>query len=352
MDKSLAGTIASIAPLDEQAMRAAAERQDQLTKPRGALGRLEALSVQLAGITGNACPRFDRRAIVIAAAGHGVAAEGVSAYPASVTAQMVGNFLQGGAAINALADNAGADLVVVDAGIDGELPAHPHLRSAKLAPGTRNLRHERAMPRHHAEQIVGAGVALAHELADRGVQLLGVGEMGIGNTTAAAAIVAAATGAAVEKVTGRGTLIDDEQLRHKQNVIREALARHRPDPWDGLNLLSTVGGYEIGLLAGCCLGAAARRVPIILDGYITAAAALIAQRLAPAVQPYLIAAHRSAEPGHFVALHALRLEPLLDLDLRLGEGSAAALAMPLVVAAARTLDEMATFGEAAVDDLS
>lgn len=350
MDKRLAETIANIAPLDEQAMRAAAERQDQLTKPRGALGRLEALSVQLAGITACARPRLDRRTIVIAAASHGVAAERVSAYPASVTAQMVLNFLRGGAAINALADNAGADLVVVDAGVDPPLPAHPRLRSATLAPGTRNVLRERAMPYAHAEQIVGAGIALAHELADRGVQLLGVGEMGIGNTTAAAAIVAATTGAPVEQVTGRGTQIDDTQLRHKQHMIREALAHHWPDPQDGLDLLGAVGGYEIGFLAGCCLGAAARRVPVLLDGYITAAAALIALRLAPAVQPYLIAAHRSAEPGHAVALQALALEPLLNLALRLGEGSGAALAMPLVVAAARTLDEMATFSEAAVDD--
>ncbi len=350
MDEVLAATIAAIALLDEQAMRAAAERQAQLTKPRGALGRLEALSVQLTGITGNACPRFDRRTLVIAAASHGVAAEGDSAYPATVTAQMVANFLRGGAAINVLARNAGADLVVVDAGVDPPLPQHSRLRSAKLAPGTRNFQRERAMSHEHAQRIVGAGIALAHELAVGGVQLLGVGEMGIGNTTAAAAIVAAATGAAVEKVTGRGTQIDDAQLRHKQAVIRGALTRHRSDPHDGLDLLSAVGGYEIGLLAGCCLGAAARRIPIILDGYITAAAALIALRLAPEVQPYFIAAHRSAEPGHAVALRELGLEPLLDLDLRLGEGSGAALAMPLVVAAARILDEMATFREAAVDD--
>jgi len=250
MNKRLSATIAGIAPLDEHAQRTAAERQAQLTKPRGALGRLETLSVQLAGITACVRPRFDRRAIVIAAASHGVATEGVSAYPASVTAQMVLNFLRGGAAINPLADNAGADLVLVDAGVEPALPTHPHLRSAKIVAGTRNFCHERAMSHEHAEQIIGAGIALAHELADRGVQLLGVGEMGIGNTTAAAAIVAAATGAAVEKVTGRGTLIDDEQLRHKQNVIREALARHRPDPNDGLNLLSTLGGYEIGFLAG------------------------------------------------------------------------------------------------------
>jgi nicotinate-nucleotide--dimethylbenzimidazole phosphoribosyltransferase len=210
------------------------------------------ISIQLAGVTTCPRPRFERRTLVIAAASHGVAAEGVSAYPASVTAQMVLNFLHGGAAINALAHNAGAHLVVADAGVDGTLPEHPQLRSVKLAPGTRNFLRERAMPREHAEQIVGAGVLLAHELADHGMQLLGLGEMGIGNTTAAAAVVAAATGAPVAQVTGRGTQIDDAQLQHKQNVIGEALAQHKPDAQDGLDLLSAVGGYEIGFLAGCC----------------------------------------------------------------------------------------------------
>jgi nicotinate-nucleotide--dimethylbenzimidazole phosphoribosyltransferase len=350
IESKLEDTINAIAPLDQTAMQAAADRQQRLTKPRGALGRLEALSVQLAGIQGCERPRFRRRAIVVAAASHGVAAEGVSAYPASVTAQMVLNFLHGGAAINALADNAGAELVVVDAGVDPVLPAHRRLRSAKLAPGTRNMLHERAMPHDHARQIVEAGIDLVQELARKGITLIGLGEMGIGNTTAAAAIVAATTGAPVERVTGRGTQIDDEQLLHKQAVIQQALSRHEPDAHDGLDLLGAVGGYEIGFMAGCCLGAAVRRIPVVLDGYITAAAAIIAQRLAPAAQPYFIAAHRSTEPGHSVALQDLQLEPLLDLEMRLGEGSGAALAMPIIVAAARTLDEMATFQEAAVDN--
>jgi len=343
-------TIAQIAPLDQHAMHMAAERQDRLTKPRGALGRLEALSIQLAGITGTARPRFEQHAVVVAAASHGVANEGVSAYPASVTAQMVHNFLRGGAAINILANQAGAQPVVVDAGVDPPLPAHPRLHCAKLAPGTRNILYEPAMPRHHAQQIVEEGIRLLHELANTGITLIGLGEMGISNTTAAAAIVAAATGAAVAEVTGRGTLIDDAQLAHKQAVIAQALARHRPNPQDGLGLLHAVGGYEIGFLAGCCLGAAAQRMPIVLDGYITAAAAIIAQRLAPAVSRYCIAAHRSTEPGHTIALRQLGLDPLLDLGMRLGEGSGAALALPIVIAAARTLDEMATFDEAGVDE--
>jgi nicotinate-nucleotide--dimethylbenzimidazole phosphoribosyltransferase len=343
-------TISRIAPLDQDTMAAARERQARLTKPTGSLGRLEALSVQLAGITGQARPRFERRAIVVAAASHGVAEEGVSAYPSSVTAQMVLNFLAGGAAINVLADQARAELIVVDAGVADDLPPHPHLRVAKPDRGTRNLLHQPAMPIAHAHQIVQAGSALANELADNGVQLIALGDMGIGNTTASAAIVAAALEIDPARVTGRGTLIDDARLRRKIEVITQAIALHKPDPTDGWALLHTLGGYEIGFLAGVCLGAAAHHIPIVLDGYITTAAALIADRLCPAVRPYLIAAHRSVEPGHTIALQHLGLEPLLDLDLRLGEGSGAALAIPVVVAAARLLDEMATFDQAGVDD--
>lgn len=343
-------TIAQIKPLDSAAMHAAAARQARLTKPAGALGRLEALSIQLAGICGHVRPQLERRTIVVAAASHGVAEEGVSAYPPAVTAQMVLNFLGGGAAINVLADQAGAQLVVVDAGVADELPAHPQLRSCKFAPGTRNLLHEPAMTAGQAQQIVVAGIALAHELADGGVQLIGLGEMGIGNTTAAAAIVAAITGAPVAQVTGRGTLIDDARLAHKILVIEQALARQPLHPDQPLTVLSSVGGYEIGLLAGVCLGAAARRLPVVLDGYITAAAALIAVQLCPSLRDYLIAGHRSVEPGHTVVLETLGLEPLLDLQMRLGEGSGAALTLPIIVSAARLLDEMATFDQAGVDE--
>jgi nicotinate-nucleotide--dimethylbenzimidazole phosphoribosyltransferase len=345
-------TVAAIRPLDADAMQHASERQHRLTKPQGALGRLETLSIQLAGITGTPRPRIAAPTIVVAAGSHGVAAEGVSAYPATVTAQMVQNFLAGGAAINVLADQAQARLLVVDAGVDAELPQHPRLRRVKVAAGTRNLLREAAMPLEHAQQIVTAGIELAWELSGSGVDLLGLGEMGIGNTTAAAAIVAAALQADVVAVTGRGTAIDDRQLVHKREVIAQAIERHRPDPLDGWALLHTLGGYEIALLAGCCLGAAARRVPIVMDGYITTAAALIAVRLCPDVRDYLIASHRSVEPGHKLALEHLGLEPLLDLHLRLGEGSGAALAIPIVVAAARILDEMATFEQAGVDEQS
>ena len=347
---NLASIITRIQPLDEAAMHGATDRQAILTKPRGALGRLETLSIQLAGITGTTQPRVAHPAIVVAAASHGVAEEGVSAYPASVTAQMVRNFLSGGAAINVLASHAAAKLLVVDAGVADELPTHPQLRSVKLAHGTRNIRYERALPSEHAQQIVVAGIELAYELADAGVDLLALGEMGIGNTTAAAAIVAAALHLPPSTVTGRGTAIDDVRLAHKIEVIEQALKRHQPKAHDGFELLSTLGGYEIGFLAGCCLGAAARRVPVVLDGYITGAAALIAVRIAPLVCSYLIASHRSVEPGHQIVLQHLELEPLLDLQLRLGEGSGAALALPIVVAAARILNEMATFAQAGVDD--
>lgn len=346
----LHNTIARIAPIDEHAMQGAVERQSRLTKPTGALGRLETLSVQLAGITKSARPQLDQRTIVVAAASHGVADEDVSAYPSTVTAQMVHNFLAGGAAINVLASNAGAQLIVVDTGVAADLPVHPQLHSVRLAYGTRNFLHNAAMPIDHAVVIVEAGIRFTHELADKGTQIIALGEMGIGNTTAAAAIVAAATGAPVANVTGRGTLIDDARLARKIDVIVQALAKHQPDANDGIALLHTVGGYEIGFLAGCCLGAAERRLPVVLDGYITAAAALIAMKLCPHVLPYLIASHRSVEPGHEIALKYLQLEPLLNLDLRLGEGSGAALALPIIVAAARILNEMATFEQAGVDN--
>jgi len=350
---SLAETLARIAPADPGAGQAARERHARLTKPPGSLGRIEALGVQLASIRGTPRPRFVRRHIVVAAASHGVAREeAVSAYPTSVTAQMVANFLGGGAAINALASEAGAELCLVDAGVDPQPPDHPRLHRARLRKGSRNLRREPALPDGHEVRILEAGAALVERLDPGAPWLLGLGEMGIGNTTSSAAIVAAATGEEARRVTGRGTWIDDDRWRRKCAVVAEAVRRWSPGRDDGLALLRTLGGYEIGFLAGCCLEAAARRVPIVLDGYVTAAAAVIACALAPATRGYLIASHRSQEPGHDVALRHLGLEPLLDLELRLGEGSGAALALPIVVAAARTLDEMATFAEAGVADRS
>lgn len=334
---------ARVAPLDTVAMTAARRRLDALTKPPGSLGRLEELAVRLAGITGRVPPVVNEKTIYLFAADHGVAAEGVSAYPTAVTGQMGANFLNGGAAINVLARQAGAALVVVDVGMATDMPSHPRLIASKIARGTRNFLCEPAMTREQAIQCLEAGRA-----AFRPCQAAGMGEMGIGNSTSAAAIVAAATGRPAVEIVGRGTGIDDATLAKKIAVVEQSLALHRPDRGDGMSLLSTVGGFEIGAMAGAMLAAASARAPIVVDGFISTAAALVAVRLCPAVQPYLIAAHRSAEKGHAVALAELGLRPLLDLEMRLGEGTGAALAFHLLEAACRTMGEMATFEDAGV----
>lgn len=335
--------ISRVGSLDKTAMAQARRRLDALTKPPGSLGRLEELAVQLAGITGRATPVVPEKTIYVFAADHGVAAEGVSAYPSAVTAQMVANFLDGGAAINVLARQAGAALVVIDAGVAAELPVHPHLVSAKLAFGTRNFAREPAMTREQALAALEAGMA-----AFQPCQLAGMGEMGIGNSTSAAAIVTAATGRPAAEVVGRGTGIDDAALAKKIAVVEQAIELHRPDGGDGISLLVSVGGFEIGAMAGAMLAAAAARVPVVLDGFISTAAALVAARLCPAVKDYLIASHRSAEKGHGLALKELGLRPLLDLEMRLGEGTGAALSFHIIEAACRTMHEMATFASAGV----
>jgi len=341
-------TIAQIAPLNGEAMTAARARQAVLTKPQGALGRLETLATQIAGITGNPRPRLLEPAVVVMAGDHGVAAQGVSFYPAEVTPQMVLNFLRGGAAINVLARHVGARVVVVDIGVAVDLPPHPDLLVRKIAHGTRDFSREPAMSREQAQQAVETGIAVVEEVIAAGVDVVATGDMGIGNTTPSSAIVAAITGQPVAEVTGRGTGLDDAGLARKVAVIEAALALHQPDPTDGLDVLAKVGGLEIGGLAGVMIGAAARRVPVAVDGFISGAAALIACALAPAVQPYLIAGHRSVERGHQAVFGRLDLEPLLDLGLRLGEGTGAVLAISLCQAACKVLDEMATFDEAGV----
>jgi len=348
MNQLLWVTIARIVPLDEQAMEQARARQNQLTKPLGSLGRLEELSIQIAGITGQPRPHLQEPIVIVMAGDHGIARQGVSAYPAEVTPQMVLNFLHGGAAINVLARHVGARVLVADMGVAAELAAHPALINCKVALGTRDFSTERAMTREQATQAVEAGIEIAFQAVAAGADLIATGDMGIGNTTASSAIVAALTGRPVRDVTGRGTGIDDAGLARKIDLIEHALALHRPNPADGLDVLSKVGGFEIGGLAGVILGAAARRVPIVIDGFISGAAALIAQRLAPAVQPYLIAGHRSVERGHQAVFEQLELSPLLDLDLRLGEGTGAVLGQSLCIAACKILDEMATFADAGV----
>jgi len=344
----LSNACAEVAPLHKGAMAAAKARQDQLTKPPGSLGRLESLSIQLAGITAQPQPRVDRKAIIVLAADHGIVDEGVSAYPSEVTAQMVLNFLGGGAAINVLARQAGARVIVADLGVAADLPVHPDLLDHKIARRTASFLQGPAMSREQAAQSILTGLQIVTAEADRGLDLVATGEMGIGNTTPASAIAAVYTGLPVAEVTGRGTGVDDEGLARKVRVIEEALDLHQPNPADPLGVLAAVGGFEIGAIAGVCLGAAGRRLPVIVDGFISAAGALIAAALCPAAKDYFVASHLSVERGHGPVWELMELQPLLDLDLRLGEGTGAVLSMHLAEAACRILSEMATFGEAGV----
>ena len=342
--------IANIAPLDAAAMRGARERQATLTKPPGSLGRLEQLSVQIAGILSSEQPAIRGKTVIVAAGDHGVVAQGVTAYPQEVTGQMVMNFLSGGAAVNVLARRAGVDLVIVDAGMAAALPEHPQLRVVGLGRGTDDISIGPAMSREQAEASVTAGVELALEAARAGTNAIGTGDMGIGNTTASSAIVAAMTGRSPEETTGRGTGRTDDELRAKAAVVERALAVNRPDATDPLDVLAKIGGYEIGVLAGVMLGGALARSVVVIDGFISGAAALIACGLCPNAREYVVAGHLSAEAGHRIVLELLGLEPLLQLDMRLGEGTGAVLAMALVEAAAATLSEMATFADAGVSD--
>ena len=340
--------IPEIPALDLAAAQAARQRQAQLTKPAGSLGQLEDLSIQLAAICGCSRPSVARKGIIIMAADHGVCREGVSAYPAEVTTQMVLNFLHGGAAINVLARQAGARVVIVDIGVATEFGDLPGLVRRKVACGTANMAHGPAMTREQAEQAIQTGIEVVQSEIEAGLDLVATGDMGIGNTTASTAIVAAFSGLPIAQLTGRGTGIDDAGLSRKIAVIEQALEVNRPNPADALDVLVKVGGLEIAGLAGVIIGAAAKRVPVVIDGFISGAAALVAVELVPAVQPYLIAAHQSVEIGHRAILERLGLRALINLNLRLGEGTGAALAFHLIEGAARVLNEMATFAEAGV----
>ena len=344
-------TIAAIGPLDPAAVAAARARQDSLTKPRASLGALEDVSVQLAGLAGRCPPPLPEPATVAVFAGdHGVHAQGVTAWPQEVTAQMVANFAAGGAVINALAAQSGADVVVVDVGVASDLESVPGLVVRKVGRGTHDMTREPAMTRAEARAAIDVGIGVARDLVAGGMRCLLTGDMGIANTTPAAALIAVFTGAAPADVTGRGTGIDDAALTRKVGVVARALARHHPDPADPLGVLAAVGGFEHAALAGYVLGAAAARVPIVLDGVIACAAALAAWALAPDTTAAMIAGHRSVEPGASVALAALGLTPLVDLRMRLGEGSGAMLALPIVQGAARVLRDVATFDAAGVTE--
>jgi len=339
-----------IRPLDKKAMAEARLRQDRLTKPQGSLGRLEKLSIQLAGIQGKPIPQINHKAIITMAGDHGVVAEKIGNWSQEVTAQMVYNFIRGGAGINVLARHARVRLIVVDIGVATELKPDPRLLSRKVAPGTQNMAHGPAMTTEQAVKAIETGIEIVTAEVAKGLDIVGTGDMGIGNTTASSAICAVMTGRPVTGVTGRGTGISDEQLRHKIEVIERALEVNRPDPKQPLDVLAKVGGFEIGGLAGVMLAAAAHRIPVVIDGFISGAAALIATALSPRLKDYLIAAHASAEAGHPLLLEYLGLKPLLNLDMRLGEGTGAALGIFLAEAAVRILAEMSTFDEAEVSE--
>jgi nicotinate-nucleotide--dimethylbenzimidazole phosphoribosyltransferase len=343
------GTIKKIGALDERAISVARARQDILTKPAGSLGTLEDISTKVAGITGNATPKIKDKVIITMAGDHGVTDDGVSAYPKEVTAQMVYNFLNGGAAINVLARHAGARVVIVDMGVAVDF-THERLVSKKIAYGTANMAKGPAMSYEDAVRSIEAGIEVFESEAKKGVDIVGVGDMGIGNTTSSSAIVAVITGYDVEKVTGRGTGIDDAGLEKKIAVIEEAIRVNKPNNKDAIDVLAKVGGFEIGGMAGVILAAASHRVPVVIDGFISGTAALVAYGIAPAVKDYMIAAHRSVERGHSVTLDYIGLKPLLDLDMRLGEGTGAALGISIVDAACKILGEMATFEDAGVSE--
>lgn len=345
-------TVAAIEPQDAAVRARAKARLDQLTMPHWALGRLMDLALDLAGMTRSIQPHVTNRTIVTMAGDHGVVAEGVSRFPQELTPQMVYNFVSGGAGINALADCSGTHVVVVNMGVAApldDLVASGAIIDKCVAPGTKNLMKEPAMTREQAIAAVEGGIEVARQLAP-GVDVFGTGEMGIGNTTPSACIVSAMTGLDPDVVTGRGTGLDDEALAHKVKVIRTALELHNPDPEDGLAVLSTVGGFEIGGLAGLILGAAAMHKPVVIDGFISTAGALIAQALCPTATDYMIAAHNSVEPGHQAMLKKLGKPGLLDLSFRLGEGTGAAMAMHLLDGAVAVLTNIKTFSEAAVSE--
>jgi len=345
----LADTIAAIQPPDSSAMAAARERQERLTKLSGSLGELEVLSVRLAGISGECpAPLPEPAAVAVFAADHGVHAQGVTPWPQDVTIQMVANLLAGGAVVNAIAAQAGSEVCVVDIGVAADVRAAPGLLPRKVRPGTADMTAGPAMARSEAERAIEVGIETARDLVAAGNRCLLTGDMGIANTTASAALISVFTTSDPHEVTGRGTGIDDDMLARKVEVVRLALARHQPDADDPVGVLAAVGGLEHAALAGFMLGGAALRVPVILDGVNACAAALAAVAIAPEVAHYLVAGHRSSEPGAHRALTSLGLRPLIDLGLRLGEGSGAALALPIVQSAARVLGEVATFDSAGV----
>ena len=342
--------IKNISGIDPGIIKNTQARLDNLTKPLGSLGRLEELAKQICGITGKVNPSLENKVIFTLAADHGVTDEGVSAYPKEVTAQMVYNFIGGGAGINVLAKHVGARVVVVDIGVAADLKPDPKLRVKKINYGTKNMAMGPAMSRDEAIKAIRAGIDLFEEELSCGLDIVGTGEMGIGNTTAASAITASFTGKSVEEITGRGAGLDDPGLKNKIEVIKKSLLVNKPNSADPIDVLSKVGGFEIAGLAGIILAAASKKIPVVIDGFISGAAALVAFKIEPKVKEYMIAAHRSQEGGHKIILEYIGLRPLLDLDLRLGEGTGGALGIGLADAAIKILTQMATFKSASVSE--
>lgn len=347
--KTLNDVMQNIKPVDASRTNEIQAKLDDLTKPQGSLGRLEELAKRYCLITGKDKPVLRNKIIFTCAGDHGVTTEGVSAWPSAVTRQMVCNFLGGGACVNVLARHAGARVIVVDMGVDHDFEPSAGLEIRKVARGTANIAVGPAMTREQAEQAIMAGVGLVEKYG-KDLDIIGTGDMGIGNTTPSSAIVSVFTGTDPDLVTGRGTGIDDASLRNKIATVRKAIAANKPDRNDALDVLAKVGGFEIGGIAGLVLGAALRRIPVVIDGFISTAGALIAAELCPAVRDYLIAAHQSVEIGHRKMLEHLEQRPLLDLNLRLGEGTGAALGITLVEAGLKIYREMATFSSAGVSE--
>jgi nicotinate-nucleotide--dimethylbenzimidazole phosphoribosyltransferase len=349
MDK-IKKTIDAIEEIDSSLMEKAQMRLDNLTKPQGSLGRLEELAKAIVGIRKNETPSLKNKVIFTLAGDHGIATEGVSAFPQEVTPQMVYNFINGGAGINVLAKHVGARVVVADMGVACDLNNNENLVIKKVNYGTKNMIKEAAMTKEEAIKSIEAGIELFEEELSKGIDIVGTGEMGIGNTTPSSAISAVITGKPVEDMTGRGTGINETGLSNKIEMIKKAIKINNPASKDAIDVLSKVGGFEIGGLTGIILAAASKRVPVVIDGFISGAAALIAYTLAPKTKDYMIAAHCSVEKGHKIVLDHIGIKPLLDFNLRLGEGTGAALAMTIVDASVKILTEMATFGDAGVSE--
>jgi nicotinate-nucleotide--dimethylbenzimidazole phosphoribosyltransferase len=342
-------TLEKIKAIDTSSLQATQIRLDNLTKPKGSLGKLEEFAKRVVAITGKRNPSLAKKVIVTMAGDHGVTEEGVSAYPSAVTAQMVYNFLRGGAGVNVLARHVGAQVIVVDMGVAEDLQPHPELIIRKIAKGTQNFTKGPAMTREQAIKSIETGIEIVENIiSEKGVDIIGTGEMGIGNTTPSSAITAIFTGQPVEHVTGRGTGIDDATYSRKVSVIKKALEVNKPDPKDPIDVLSSVGGFEIGGLVGVTLAGAANRIPVVIDGFISSIAGLIAVEMKPEAKDYIFAAHASVEIGHRAILDKMGLLPILDLKMRLGEGTGAALAMTLIDAGIKILNEMASFDEAGV----